>query len=78
MCVGRLTVWFEKKEAVMGRELGRMISLRGSFVYMQDAGKDGRGGPKPQVIGMTAGHVSIKMRGTVGDGRVWMRTAGFG
>ena len=47
MCVGRLTLWFEKKEAVMGRELGRMISLRGSFVYMQDAGKDGRGGPKP-------------------------------
>ena len=28
-------------------------------------------GHRPQVIGMTAWHVSAEMRGTAGDGRVW-------
>ena len=34
-------------------------------------GKDG-GGYRPQVIRMTAGHVSTKMKGITGDGREWM------
>lgn len=36
MCVGSLTVQFEKKETKMGQELGRNIFLDRSFVYIQD------------------------------------------
>jgi len=35
-------------------------------------------GHRPQAIGMTAGHVSTKMRGTAGDGREWGITGGDG
>ena len=39
------------------------IMLRGRDGTRQDGG-----GHRPQEIGMTAGHVSTKMRGTTGDG----------